>query len=156
MGLLERFNNFVAPEPISGCWLWMGYDNGPGYGMISIERGEEQLAHRVSYELFRGAIPPGLDVDHLCRVRCCVNPDHLEPVTRSVNLRRGVGPKLARERQLAKTHCPKGHPYSGDNLKVYVGAGRTPERRCRICVRAAWRAYREKKESASDSGRHTS
>jgi transcriptional regulator with XRE-family HTH domain len=72
----------------NGCWIWLGRINGFGYGEIKC--GERRLkAHRVSYEHHVGPIPEGLDLDHLCRVRPCVNPEHLEPVTRSENVRRG-------------------------------------------------------------------
>lgn len=72
----------------NGCWIWLGRINGFGYGELKC--GERRLkAHRVSYEHHVGPIPEGLDLDHLCRVRPCVNPEHLEPVTRSENIRRG-------------------------------------------------------------------
>lgn len=89
----------VLPVPFAGCWLWHGAVSkckGGGYGLIYVG-GKEVVksAHRVVYELERGAIPNGMDLDHLCRVRTCVNPAHLEPVTRKENLRRGLkgGPK---------------------------------------------------------------
>lgn len=80
----EAFQAHIHHEPNSGCWLWAGADNGGGYGKF---RGK--YAHRVSYEMRNGAIPEGLHLDHLCRVPCCVNPDHLEPVTNQENARRG-------------------------------------------------------------------
>ena len=82
---LEGFEAKIHFEPNSGCWLWAGADNGVGYGKY---RGK--YAHRVAYEAARGAIPEGMFLDHLCRVRCCVNPDHLEPVTNVENIRRGM------------------------------------------------------------------
>lgn len=78
------FEANIYREPNSGCWLWAGADNGVGYGKF---RGK--YAHRVSYEMRHGSIPTGLHIDHLCRVRCCVNPDHLEPVTNKENAQRG-------------------------------------------------------------------
>ena len=84
----------VQTEPNCGCWLWMGELNNKGYGRIV--RGnnhtgtrERLFAHRVSYELVNGEVPYGMDLDHKCRVRSCVNPAHLEPVSRSENNRRG-------------------------------------------------------------------
>jgi len=84
----------MHPEPNSGCWLWAGELNNAGYGRIV--RGNNHcglrvrsLAHRVTYQMARGDIPEGFDLDHKCRVRCCCNPDHLEPVTRSENNLRG-------------------------------------------------------------------
>jgi DNA-binding XRE family transcriptional regulator len=76
--------HFVHFEPNTGCWLWAGADNGQDYGKF---RGE--YAHRASYAMARGPIPQGMHLDHLCRVPCCVNPDHLEPVTNRVNAQRG-------------------------------------------------------------------
>ena len=73
----------------SACWLWVGSRQSMGYGNLSFG-GRHQLAHRVAYQLGVGAIPDGLELDHLCRVLRCVNPAHLEPVTRQENLRRRV------------------------------------------------------------------
>src|SRR5690349_14827083 len=111
-----RFWEKIAPEPNSGCWLWVGAVNDRGYGQISNEAPSRKkiYAHRFSYELHKGPIQSGLDLDHLCRVRCCVNPDHLEPVTRLENVRRGDDGAKNR----GKTHCPQGHPYSGHNLII--------------------------------------
>lgn len=107
------------------CWIWTAYLNAQGYGQLAVSRGNLQLAHRVAYELIVGAIPDGLVLDHLCRVRNCVNPGHLEPVTQAENMRRGM---IA-----TKTHCKWGHLLSGENLY------RAPNgnRRCRQCARTA-------------------
>lgn len=105
----ERFAAFVSPEPNSGCWLWMGCDDGNGYGMFRPFRRRMVKAHRFSYALHCGPIPADKILDHLCRVRCCVNPKHLEPVSYQENAQRG----LTGINSAAKTHCPQGHPYSG-------------------------------------------
>src|SRR3990172_4211550 len=76
------------PEPNTGCWLWAGNLDTPGYGQIS-SLGRKVLAHRLSYIFLRGPIPRGLQIDHLCRVRSCVNPDHMELVTSRENASRG-------------------------------------------------------------------
>lgn len=107
----------------SECWLWTGLQH-KGYGRYS-----DGLAHRVSYEIHRGPIPDGLELDHLCRTPLCVNPDHLEPVTRAENMRR---------RAAAKTHCINGHEYTPENTYVMAGAG---YRSCRACNRAAVSRY---------------
>jgi hypothetical protein len=100
-----QFSKRVWPEPNSGCHLWAGSTSDWGYGQVRV-KGKRVMAHRYAYEKKRGPIPPGLDLDHLCRVRCCVNPDHLEPVTRRENTLRGVGQAAVHAR---KTHCPYGH-----------------------------------------------
>lgn len=86
----DRLFEKVHFEPNSGCWLWVGADNGAGYGTMTSGHSTRAYAHRVSYELARGPIPDGMHLDHLCRIRCCVNPDHLEPVTNAENARRGL------------------------------------------------------------------
>ena len=138
---------WVSPEPNSGCWLWTGTTNPGGYGAVGF-MGRTRSAHRVSYELAKGPIPAGLDLDHKCRVRCCVNPDHLEPVTRSENLRRGLAGENLRVAALAKTHCPKGHPYSGGNLYVAPDGHRD----CITCQRARVRNWYHRNKGNSIHG----
>lgn len=125
------------------CWIWtaaLSY----GYGQFWLD-GRTQLAHRVAYEWLVGPIPDGLEPDHLCRVRRCVNSGHLEPVTRRENILRGVGPATTIARHRARTHCPQGHPYSGANLYVHPKNG---NRDCRACRRAASRRYRTKRRAS--------
>ena len=83
-----RFHQRIVIDELE-CWIWQGTSNGSGYGMISVH-GRTVCAHRYAYELYVGMIPRGYDLDHLCRRRLCVNPDHLECVTRRENVRRGV------------------------------------------------------------------
>ena len=97
----------------SSCWEWIG-GCANGYGSFFFN-GRHIKAHRFAYELFVGEIPPHLEIDHLCRNRRCVNPTHLEPVTRSENIRRGLLPDIGRQYQESKTHCPQGHPYNEAN-----------------------------------------
>lgn len=141
----QRFWQKVLPEPNSGCWLWDGADNGEGYGAIRIS-GVTHKAHRLSYQLFVGPIPDGLQIDHLCRVRCCVNPTHLEAVTQKTNIQRGEAAKRAKEWFAANvTHCPAGHEYTRDNLR----ANKYGHRMCATCHRERERArYYAKKRSA--------
>jgi len=89
-GLQRAIRGNSIPEPNSGCWLWEGGMTRDGYGLLSGAR-----ASIVSFTAFGGVIPSGLVLDHLCRVRCCVNPDHLEPVTVKVNTNRGLRTKLS-------------------------------------------------------------
>jgi HNH endonuclease len=117
-----------AVEAESGCWLWGAETDRDGYGRIKIG-GIRAMAHRASYEALTGPIPHGLQLDHLCRVRNCVRPDHLEPVTNQVNALRGEGPTAV---NATKTHCPKGHPYDAENT-IKRPCGR---RTCRTCDRA--------------------
>lgn len=132
MGARERVEMNCVPEPNSGCWLWTGAsskDGGTGgYGRIGV-RGRLLMAHRFSYEAFRGPIPDGLFLDHLCRVHSCVNPDHLEAVTPRVNVLRG---QTICRANAEKTHCLHGHAFSAENTYIVP---RTGERACRTCAR---------------------
>ena len=108
------------------CWEWRGAKNRLGYGDFCITQGEHTAAHRFAYELAKGPIPRGWDVDHLCRHPWCVRPSHLEAVPHRTNILRGVSPAAKRFRQTA---CRKGHSLSGRNLIVE----RPGTRRCRTC-----------------------
>lgn len=130
--LVERFEKYISPEPNSGCWLWAGYVSEGGYGRFSPRNRMAPLyAHRFSYELHKGQIPEGMDLDHLCRVRCCVNPDHLEPVTRKENIRRG----LSGINNSSKTRCDNGHPFSPENIRTAKTQAGGTVRVCRQCER---------------------
>lgn len=94
LSVLERLHEKIEPEPMTGCWLWTGAVCSSGYGTIDIGQ-TTRLAHRVSYELHRGPIPDGLTTDHLCRVRACVNPAHMEAVTVRENTVRGIEARRA-------------------------------------------------------------
>jgi HNH endonuclease len=126
----ERFDERVCPEPMSGCWLWTGTVLDNGYAVLwNHDKWRTVPAHRISYERYRGPIPDGLTLDHLCRVKCCVNPSHLEPVTNRVNILRGVGPTAMYAR---RTQCDRGHQIPDEK----------GSRQCRKCKTIYQRAFR--------------
>lgn len=139
---IERFWEKVFPEPNSGCWLWGAATTNEGYGMLGKGRSGEGnfLAHRFSYEYFRGPIPDKYQLDHLCRIPCCVNPQHLEIVSPGENIRRGLLPEINRKRGRAVTHCAQGHPFSSKNTYIT----KTGKRACRECARLR---YHNKKQT---------
>lgn len=120
----------------SGCWEWQGYVNKYGYGDAGRRidgKYRHIMAHRLAYLTLVGPIPEGMQLDHLCRNRRCVNPAHLEPVTCKENLLRGETHAAA---NAAKTECPKGHPYDDGNT-VRKSGGRS----CRACHKAYMSEY---------------
>ena len=116
----------------SGCWEWQGHRSRTGYARTSVGSRKGVEAHRVVYERLRGQIPDGLVLDHLCRVRHCVNPDHLEPVTFAENVLRGEGISAINAR---KTHCKNGHEFTEANTHRLADGKRV----CRACNREAQR-----------------
>lgn len=127
------------------CWLWTGERNWAGYGRVKVKSVEGVWkwiqAHRLAYELAVGPIPAGLQIDHLCGNRGCVNPDHLQPVTGYVNTHRSNGPAALNAR---KTHCPQGHEYDEANTDRSCG-----RRHCRICTNAYKARVRQRNREAS-------
>ena len=134
--LEERIQSKIMPVG-TGCWLWTGGLQ-RGYGRFSFD-GRCQRAHRVIYELLVGSISEDLEIDHLCRVKSCVNPAHLEAVTHQENIRRGMTGKVNHWNS-RKTHCKRGHPLSGYNLYQRP----TGQRVCRECQRVSLRKRRAK------------
>lgn len=130
MNLWDSLMRHVSPEPNSGCWLWTAAVNDSGYAICSVNR-KAKRAHRILYVLIGRTIPDGLQLDHKCRVRCCVNPDHLEPVTNRENTLRGIVAEVHRRRFALITHCPRNHPY--DERNTYID--RRGRRSCKSCWR---------------------
>lgn len=138
----EVFDRFYVPEPNSGCWLWVGGPFRNGYGMLWVS-GVLVTAHRYSYSLCGKEIPAGFVVHHKCENKACVNPDHLAAVTQRENI---LASDTLITRNMAKTHCPKGHPLSGDNLVAWVM--KKGRRECRACNRASTLRYMRRRRAA--------
>lgn len=118
---------------MSDCWLWSGKPNADGYGLKRCN-GKQQYVHRLSYMYFIGPIPEGHTIDHLCRVRNCYNPAHLEAVTRGENVLRGEGLAAVAAR---RDCCKHGHVYDEENTYITKGGTRT----CRTCRREGLRRW---------------
>ena len=136
MKLLEK----IAKDNASNCWLWTGALSHDGY-----PRAKGKYAHRLIYELYVGKIEHGITLDHLCRVRHCCNPEHLEPVTLQENIARGDYGWRGR-----LTHCKHGHEFTPENTVVTPNGARNggPRRQCRECGRIAQRAYQLRKKGS--------
>ena len=130
--LEERLRRSIKIDP-NNCWIWQLHKNASGYGQIGVGSHTDgsrrtALAHRISYEYFKGIIPEGLTIDHLCNTESCINPDHLEAVTVKENVHRG-NPLWKQE--AARTHCLNGHEFTRENIyKSSRGNGRN----CRTCM----------------------
>jgi HNH endonuclease len=133
---VERFHEKYNVEA-SGCWLWFANARS-GYGEFTVGK-KVYRAHRWSYETFRAAIPEGMVIDHLCRTPLCVNPGHLEPVTRGANVLRGVGVVAEHARQ---THCKHGHEFTLENT---ILRNARKHRVCRACALRRSRGYEARK-----------
>ena len=120
---LRRFKDKVKHS--YGCWIWQGYRGKSGYGTFSVKH-KNISAHRFSYMAFKGPIPEGMTIDHLCRKPSCVNPKHLEAVPIRENLLRSKNTQASKN--LSKTHCKRGHPFSLDNVQLKNG-----HRICKEC-----------------------
>lgn len=128
-GMSKRFSKKVAEG--TGCWNWIGASTESGYGTMLGLNKKVEYAHRIAYQLFSGPIPDGYEVDHLCKNIKCVNPLHLEPVTRVENNRRSNSASALNAR---KTHCKNGHAFTPEN--TYMRADRN-QKECLTCRKLA-------------------
>lgn len=133
----ERFWAKVDKTAPGGCWAWTGGRNDDGYGIAVVAKETQRNAHRVAYEWLVGPVPEGLVLDHLCRVRHCVNPEHLEPVTQQENVQRYTR---------TITACRQGHEFTPENTRTYGG-----KRQCRTCANAR-RAHLKRKARGDTAG----
>jgi hypothetical protein len=125
------------------CWLWTGRVTEKGYARIRAD-GRAQFVHVLSYERAHGPVPAGKELDHLCRVKRCANPAHLDPVIHLVNILRGEG---VCARNARKTHCPQGHPYTEENISRTTSGGR----RCRTCAQSYQAKRYQSKRKVGDA-----
>lgn len=135
----------TIPDFSGPCEVWGGSINEHGYGVLGIN-GKTKRAHVVAWEAVNGPVPDGLVLDHLCRNRACINPEHLDPVTNKINTLRGEGPTAQNYR---KTHCFKGHELVGDNLLITSQGNRS----CNICQREHDQAYKKRMRASQAAAR---
>ena len=144
-----RFWKHVSPEPNSGCWLWTASEDGRGYGQFApfgwrgLHKQGSIKAYKFAYLFYRGSVPDGKELDHVCRNRLCVNPDHLEPVSHRENVLRGDSPSA---RQARQTHCKRGHEFTAEN--TWSG---DEHRRCKTCDKVRMAAFHKARREASHS-----
>ncbi len=133
----DRFWSKV--EQVGDCWEWTAARTN-GYGVFRLA-GRNFSAHRLAYELMVAEIPDGLQIDHLCRNRACVNPAHMEPVTNRENTLRGLAPAVNRARELNGDTCSRGHRYADPGVTYVTSRGYRVCRRCKALRRSkAWEA----------------
>lgn len=127
---------------LGSCWIWQGATSS-GYGRVYFD-GRVRPVHHVVWTLTIGAFPEGVEADHLCRVRACCRPSHIEPVPQRINLLRGASPAAGYAR---RSHCAAGHPLEGPNADVYIQPGRPTWRHCRVCRSSAGLKSKRKKRA---------
>lgn len=138
--LEERFTGMYIPEPNTGCWLWLAFVGSNGYGHMGVG-GKHIAAHRMAWTLYRGPIPAGMCIDHVCRERTCVNPDHLRVATARMNaVENSIGPIA---RHAAKKCCPK----CGGAYERLQGGPRVGRRFCRPCINRSWMKMYDRKKA---------
>ena len=137
--VLERFISMINSDKETGCWNWLGVTS-DGYGDFGFNN-NYQKAHRFSYAYFRGEFPKDLSIDHKCRNRKCVNPDHLTPMPIRENVLLGFGLPAINAR---KTHCLRGHEFSKENTRITKEGGRVCKK-CKNDYQRSWDKASRKK-----------
>ena len=129
MNLPEHIFNKTMFEPNTGCWIWTGAKGKSGYGNIGINKKTYSI-HRIVYEIEKGQIPIGYQIDHLCNNKICINPYHLEAKTPKENIIRAL--KISKNHHMNKTHCKRGHEFTKENIYFNQNVN---GRICKICRR---------------------
>jgi hypothetical protein len=130
--IAERLEFYSIPEPNSGCVIWLGTLNSAGYGSMTFH-GKKKLAHVMAYELANNPVPEDMELDHLCCVPCCINPNHLEPVTHRENVIRGYRSGSYQHKGRHAQFCKRGHEFTVENTYIRPDNGR---RACLTCRQA--------------------
>ena len=142
---IQRFQSKIEVDILSGCWLWNGYVEQAGYGRLNVDDYPHYI-HRLAYEHWKGQIPKGFCIDHLCRNKSCCNPNHLEVVTYQENKDRGLcvkmTPRGVNHHNSKKTHCKWGHEFTPEN--TYRSPNRN-NRECKQCWTRKHTMQRDKK-----------
>lgn len=128
----ERLLRAIVVNPTTGCWLYSGSIARDGYGKMNggLEDPSETLAHRISFKVFVGPIPDGCEIDHKCKTRGCVRPEHLQAIPHSLNV--GLGDYITNHHNRVKTHCKRGHEFTTENT-IQNRWGQKVTRKCRVC-----------------------
>jgi hypothetical protein len=135
---IDEQNLWSKVAKADGCWKWTGSVDRDGYAKYS-----GRMAHRLVYLMTHGSVPIDTELDHLCKVRACVNPDHLEPVPHAENNSRSESPSAVHARQ---TRCVHGHEFTSENTYKNPNTGK---RQCRTCSRLTVARYAQKKREAN-------